>query len=88
MKYKFRCVECKKEREVQIPVTEYSKPGFYILCKNTLGHTTRNMERIYTPVQLKFIGNGFTGAGRTIPHMTKEERKKDLARPIRANLDI
>ncbi len=90
MKYLYKCPECGDTQTHVYPAVEHTgKERVYCYDDNNKQrHKTRLMERVYSPTQLKFIGDGFTGAAGTIPHMTKEKRKEDLVKPIEADLNL
>ena len=100
MKYTFRCPECKIEKTFKFSIRDYEQL-ISIFCngfdQGTVPspetnnspydeHYVTKMERVYNPTRVAFRGEGFTGAGGTIPKMNKDKREKDLEKPTDVDL--
>ena len=55
MRYPFRCRDCNKKFELDLSIEQYAKLGSLVCpkCEST------NIGRTFTPVLVKYTGNGF-----------------------------
>ena len=77
MKYTYECSICSYQITIDIPLSKYN-PSVTHTCINAT-HPPQEMDRVWNPTQVQFIGEGFTGAQGNLPKMDKAKRVKDLA---------
>lgn len=84
MKYTYVCANCSYMTTVQLTLEEYEKskgvPSSSSFCEGIGAKNGKHiLVRVYFSPSVQYVGDGFTGAQGSLPHMDKAKRKEDLA---------